>query len=89
MDVRRAITTVIFCSALFAFAGASVGAAIGAFMPGYYYSLFSRASQNPAFDPIEVGTGLGLAQGALVGVFAGLAIVAILTWREIRMRRAQ
>ena len=46
--------------------GAGIGAALGAMVPSYYRSVFS-AGDDPSFDPLSVGIGLGLTQGCVFG----------------------
>ncbi|MGD9647746.1 MAG: hypothetical protein AB7U73_18685 [Pirellulales bacterium] len=83
MSVLKAIATVAGCAFLFAVAGAAIGGALGVLAPGYYRAVFS-SGDAPWFDPPVVGLGLGLSQGAVLGVFAGLVLVAIFVWRQTK-----
>jgi hypothetical protein len=87
MSIPKAIATIVGCTVLLAGIGASFGYALGAFAPGYYRSVF-RAGREPDFDPVDVGVGLGVTQGMTWGVVVGLAVVALLCWRERRCGRS-
>ena len=65
--------------------GAGLGYGLGTLAPDYYRSLLGGWS--PGFDPVSVGVGLGLTQGMAGGVVVGLAVVALLCWRETRLQR--
>lgn len=82
MTVRSAITTIVACTLLIAAIGATVGYALGVLAPGYYQSVF-RDGRESGFDPVSAGVGQGLTQGTAGGV----AVVAVLCWREVRLRR--
>lgn len=86
MTIRIAVATIVGCTLLIAAIGASVGYALGTLAPGYYRSVF-RNGREPGFDPISVGVGEGLTQGTAGGVVVGLAVVALLCWREVRLGR--
>jgi len=88
MTIRKAITTVLICTLLGAALGGGGGYALGKFAPGYYRTVFPRASLEPGLDPVHVGLGLGLSQWTPVGGLIGLAVVALLCWRDIRTHRA-
>src|SRR2546423_720700 len=87
MTIWSAIATIISCTVLFIIIGAGAGYALGTFVPGYYRTVV-RGGLEPGFDPVSVGLGLGLTQGMVGGVVVGLAIVAVLCWRESRLQRA-
>jgi hypothetical protein len=59
---------------------------LGRFVPAYYRGVF-RGGNQPLFDPVSVGVGQGLTQGAAGGVVAGLVLIAILAWRDTRPKR--
>ncbi len=67
--------------------GLCLGAALGAFTPGYYRSM-SAIGGSPDFDPVAVGIGQGLSQGAVFGAIVGLILVALFYWYRAR-RKAQ
>jgi hypothetical protein len=81
-----AVATVVACTVLLAGVGAGIGWALGTCVPGYYRSVFPGGN-DPRFDPVAVGVGQGLTQGAAGGVPVGLAVVAILAWRDVRLRQ--
>jgi hypothetical protein len=86
MTIRNAIITVISCTLLFAAVGASIGYGLGALRPGYYRTVY-RVGQAPWFDPVSVGIGQGVTQGAGGGAVIGVLLVAIMSWRETRLQR--
>lgn len=63
--------------------GLGVGAALGAFVPGYYRSVFSNGGE-PHFDPVAVGIGQGVTQGVTFGGFIGLVLVGMYYWYRSR-----
>ena len=83
MTLEKGFIAVGASAAVCAVAGGIMGHLIGLLAPSAYYGL-SGASAHPSFSPVEFGVGLGIAQGALVGGFLGIAIVAIVTWYEIQ-----
>lgn len=85
MTIQRAIATIIACTVLLAMIGVSIGYGVGTIAPEYYRSVF-RVGRDPAFQPSQVGVGLGLTQGTAGGVFVGLALVALFCWRDIRIQ---
>ena len=70
------LVTVFGSASLGGLIGLGIGAALGAFNPGYYRSVFSRGG-DPNFDPIAVGIGQGLTQGVVFGGIIGLILVAM------------
>jgi hypothetical protein len=86
MTIRSAVATLLGCTLLLAALGAMAGFALGTLAPDYYRTVFLHG-REPGFDPISVGIGQGLTQGAVGGAVAALVIVALLCWREIRLRR--
>jgi hypothetical protein len=85
MTIRSAIATIVGCMLLIAAIGATVGYTLGTLAPDYYRSVF-HAGREPRFDPVSVGVGQGLTQGTAGGAVLGLAVVALLCWRELRLR---
>jgi hypothetical protein len=88
MTIRIAVATVFGCTLLGAAIGVSLGYALGTLAPGYYRTVF-RSGREPWFDPVSVGVGEGLTQGTAGGAGVGLAVVALLCWREVRLRRVE
>lgn len=86
MTITRAFATLVGCTLLLAVIGGGIGYALGRFVPAYYRSVFEDG-HDPRFDPVSVGLGQGLTQGTAGGVVAGLAVIALLSWREIRLAR--
>jgi hypothetical protein len=88
MTLRRAVMTVFICVLISGEVGAAAGYLLGRFNPGYYRST-APALRDANFDPVSFGVGMGLTQGLAGGVFAGLALVAILCWREVKLNRSK
>jgi hypothetical protein len=51
--------------------------------PGYYRGVYS-SGRDPWFDPVAVGTGLGLTQGVTCGLFVGGVVVFSVAWYNAR-----
>jgi hypothetical protein len=83
MTIRRAIGATALCTVVGTLLGTALGRGLGYFAPGYYRSVFYRGNE-PSFDPVDVGTGLGLNAGVFTGLVVGLLIVAVVTYYEIR-----
>lgn len=86
MRIRRAVLFVGGGALIGALVGVSVGFVLGRFLPGYYRSIFVRGD-DPQFDPVAIGVGLGLTQGLIGGACIGLLLVAILAWHDVRKDR--
>ena len=82
-SVARALMTILVSAFVFAAVGTLLGIALGYFVPEYYRSVFPTG-RSPGFDPLNVGIGQGLTQGAAGGLLVGLALVAIGAWQETR-----
>ena len=85
MTARGAVTTVVACTLLLAAIGLAIGGLLGAFAPEYYRTVLP-GGREPDFDPVSVGVGLGLTQGAIGGAVVGLVVVGMLCWREAGTR---
>lgn len=79
----RAILFVVASAAACGAAGLLIGAALGAFVPSYYRSVFANGD-SPSFDPLAVGIGQGLTQGVGTGLVVGIALLAVHYWRQTR-----
>src|SRR5262245_26177063 len=86
MTIGRALAVLLGVAVLLGAVGTAIGYGLGRFNPGYYRAIFAHG-HNPEFDPVEVGVGLGLTQGTAGGVVVGLALVALLCWRDTRLQR--
>jgi hypothetical protein len=83
-----ALAAIASCTLLVAVIGATVGYGLGKINPSYYRSVF-RNGREAGFDPVSIGVGQGLTQGTAGGVVVGLALVALLSWRETRRQRSE
>lgn len=70
----RAFSIVIASGLGFGGAGAMIGVLLGVGVPSYYRGVFAEGD-NPGFDPVQVGFGLGLSQGLICGVLVGMVVV--------------
>lgn len=84
MSSERAFRIVLMAAFGGAFLGGLVGFLLGLLLPHYYASVFS----GPV-DPLQTGIGLGVSQGLLAGGLFGLGVVAILAWREVRLKEIE
>jgi hypothetical protein len=79
----EAIALVLGCVIAFTLLGAGTGYALGTVAPGYYRSVF-EGGQDPNFDPVDVGIGLGSSQGLLGGAVIGVLLASVLLLRDRR-----
>jgi hypothetical protein len=86
MTILKALTLLFGTTITLGLIGSSIGYSLGRFNPGYYRTVF-RNGAEPDFDPVAVGIGQGLTQGTVGGVAVGMALIALFTWRDIRMQR--
>jgi hypothetical protein len=79
--VWRAFVIAIGFGAGFSVLGGALGSFIGRFAPTYYRTVFA-IGRHEAFDPVEMGIGLGLNQGWGVGLVVGLVVVGVFAWKD-------
>lgn len=65
---------IIASGAAFAIGGDALGSALARLTPSYYRSVF-HGGESPAFDPVQVGIGLGVSQGLIAGLVVGSIVV--------------
>jgi hypothetical protein len=83
MTVLRGFAIVIASVVAGALAGLGIGYSLGSWAPAYYRGVI-RAGDSPNFDPVQVGIGLGLTQGAGAGLVVGCVIVLAVAWHNSR-----
>lgn len=83
MTILKGLATVSLAAIGFGVAGAGIGYLIGVISPEYYRLVF-RAADFPHFNSGQMGLAAGLAQGVTTGVVAGLGVVLLVTWYEVR-----
>lgn len=66
--------------------GGGVGYVIGRYFPDALRVQF-RGGLADDLDPVQVGVGLGIPQGMMLGALAGVAVVGILAWQTTRTPR--
>jgi hypothetical protein len=79
MTIIKGFAIIIGSAIFFAIAGGVIGYLLAVVIPQYYRDVF-RAGQNPNFDPVAVGLGLGITEGAIAGLFVGAIVVVAVTW---------
>jgi hypothetical protein len=83
MTVARGFLIIVLSSIGFAAGGGLLGYGLGVLVPGYYRGVY-RDGRGPEFDPVAVGLGLGVAQGAICGVLVGATVVLAVAWYNSR-----
>jgi len=84
MTITRGLSTVAGTAIACSLIGTILGYSLGTLAPGAYRALFPNGT-DPAFNPAEVGLGLGCVQGLAAGAVIGLVVVTCVTWYEIRV----
>jgi hypothetical protein len=74
LSITRGLVTIIACGVGFALAGGLLGFTLGAYAPAYYRAVFFGGDE-PGFNPVQAGLGLGTSQGAICGVVVGCVAV--------------
>ena len=69
MKPWQVLAWIVGSPVLFGTAGTGIGLLLGRYAPGFYHASYSRLAQQ-GIDPVEVGVGLGLVQGAIAGLVA-------------------
>lgn len=83
LTLPKAIGTVLATGLGVACLGGVVGLSIAKVMPAYYRAVFVNGN-DPGFQPVPAGTGLGITQGLVGGLAIGTIIVVALAWRDRR-----
>jgi hypothetical protein len=79
MSILRAYLIVFLSGIAGACFGGMVGYVMAVVLPGYYRGVF-RAGGEVWFDPVQVGLGLGVTQGLLIGLALGAVVVLAVAW---------
>jgi hypothetical protein len=74
MSLVRGILIIVGCGACFGVAGGLLGLTLAVGAPAYYRGVF-RAADDPRFNPVQVGLGLGISQGLICGTVVGAVLV--------------
>ena len=86
MTLIRAFVTVL----VFLLTGGAIGGGVG-YVIGRHFPDALRAQFRPALgndlDPVQIGVGIGIPQGMMLGALAGVAVVGILAWQTVRTVR--
>jgi hypothetical protein len=88
MSSLRAILMVVLSTAIFTLGFMAGGFFIGKIAPDYYSAMFHF--RDATIDPVQLGVGLGLTQGAYVGIVVGVLAVLLEAWyRHKKLKLAQ
>lgn len=87
MTVGRGFAIVVASSACAGAVGGLIGFVLGRYAPGYYWAVFGSGA-DPWFNPVQVGTGLGITQGLVAGLIVGSVVVLASARSEARHRAA-
>ncbi|HLX59665.1 MAG TPA: hypothetical protein VKX17_00145 [Planctomycetota bacterium] len=90
MSSLRAILMVALSTGIFTLGFMAGGFFIAKMAPDYYIVMFSHSYRDAPFDPAQLGVGLGLTQGAYVGIIVGVLAVLVEAWyRHKKLNLAQ
>jgi len=86
--IARALRLVAIFGLLFGTAGLGIGYGAGRVNPNYYERLFDSGRRpHSDFRPVDVGIGLGCAEGLMIGLISGAVAAVVTVWH--RSRRLQ
>jgi hypothetical protein len=83
MTVARGFAIIVASGVCFAVAGGGIGHALARIVPDYYHAVF-RGVEDPDFDPVPVGLGLGIAQGLIARLVVGSIVVLAVAMSGLR-----
>lgn len=86
MTLAKASAVVVGSSVLLAVVGYLLGSVLASTSPNYYMVVFGLEEK----ERVHIGTlatTTGLFQGMFAGLIVGIALVAILVWREVALSR--
>src|SRR4051812_28071045 len=86
--LTQAIAAVMACTVASGVAGGVVGVAIGTFAPSFVLWLQELPPGRAAFNPSEIGLGLGTVTGLFFGAAVGSFLVAVISLRDAWLARA-
>jgi hypothetical protein len=79
MTVARGFFIILLSGFAFALGGGLIGYALAVLLPSYSRGTFNGGNE-PWFNPIEVGVGLGISQGLVCGLSLGAIVVLAVAW---------
>jgi hypothetical protein len=83
MTAAKGFLIVVLSAVAFGIGGGLIGYSLGVFAPAYYRGVY-RSGQEAWFDPVQMGLGLGISQGAVCGVIIGCVVVLAVAWYSSR-----
>lgn len=79
LKLQRPLILLAGCLLAGAILGTVAGGLIGLYAPAYYFEVFN-AWDNPDFDPLQMGLGLGFLQGGGTGLVIGAGLIGVTAW---------
>ena len=86
MTVLRGFVITLASGFGFSGLGALAGYVLAVLAPDYYRTMFHIRPET-VFNPVQVGLGLGLTEGAAVGLVLGVVIVITVAWYDSRIEQ--
>ena len=95
-ETLRSVGTIVVLTLIGAVLGLFFGCVLGLLTPDLFRALFGArhvavpnggpvmTTQGHPLDPLQIGIGLGLINGAIMGFIAGLVTVIASTWLRVR-----
>lgn len=75
MSIAKMVVIALAFSSAGALVGGVIGWALGMYTPDVYRAWFSTESNGRPLDPAQIGTGLGIAQGLILGFVLGCVVL--------------
>jgi hypothetical protein len=83
MTVARGFAIILASAVGSAVGGGLLGLALALATPSYYRVVFC-IEDDPSFNPVQVGLGLGITQGAVAGLVIGCVVVLAVALSGLR-----
>lgn len=84
MSILRACLFLCLTAFIGALAGGFVGAMVALRIPNYVRAILAIPANDPSFEPMELGLGIGFTRGLYVGLAIGTVALIMSTWHRAK-----